>query len=105
MYARAEWEDDSIGAVLPGERFYTDSVAISRDIAYNFTGGIAFWFGNHLALDFSYRRTNYGTLRGTTENFFSFIDTHLGAPTPTSISNVEAKTKANEFFGGVRLSF
>lgn len=103
--AHAMWEDDSIGAFYPGEKFYTDTRVVSRDKAYNYAGGIAFWIGNHLAFDFGYRHVNYGKIRGTTENFFTLVDTYLGAPAPVSLSNVEAKTRANEFFGGIRLSF
>jgi len=48
---------------------------------------------------------NYGRIRGMTENFFTLVDTYLGEPAPVSLSNVEARTRANEFFGGIRLSF
>gem|GEM_PF-5060197 len=103
--AHAMWEDDSIGAYYPGEKFYTDTRVVSRDKAYNYAGGIAFWVGNHLAFDFGYRHVNYGRIRGMTENFFTLVDTYLGEPAPVSLSNVEARTRANEFFGGIRLSF
>jgi len=102
--AHAVWEDDAIGAVVPDTKFYTDTRTISRDKAYNYNAGVAFAIGEHLALDFGYRHVNYGKIRGTTENFFTYVDVDYGAGKPVSLSDVELKTRANEYFGGIRLS-